>query len=569
MSIKRGGEVCINMMNKLLILLVTGLMCLVFVGAASAVTNSEPAYPNAVETDNSAIDGHKIVYEYKSSDTDHDIYIRDLTTTTSTPVTTSLRDDRNPDISGNIVVWQSKATGGRWQIYWKDTSTNNPEAKVRASLNEQINPCVSGNYVVWQEYVSASDADTNNFVSDYDIRGYDLATTNYYGSIATSNQFEANPDISGNTVVYNKYENLGTISSPNWKMQVYKTTFGTNNQGTKIHPYNADQTNPVISGNKVLWTQYNKNTKSDDVWYENLATKTGFWVTQTINNEVSLAIAGNIAVWQKPTTTDFDILMQDVSSSSNPKKSVAKGISDQWNPAVGVDQYGIFASFTDHKDGTDRVYWRNMDVTTPKVTAGSPARNTVNVPVNRVITTTFNEAIKLGAGKIKLITSSGTMININTEGVGKVLYVSPLEPLQKATKYTLILAAGSVTDYAGNPIAAYSRSFTTDNTPPTPIAGSPARDAVNVARNAPITTTFNENIYATMNMWITLKTTTGTPVAITPVIIDGNVLQIFHALLAPSTKYLLELHTGCLSDQAGNLLKYYYRYFTTGNFLIV
>jgi len=101
-----------------------------------------------------------------------------------------------------------------------------------------------------------------------------------------------------------------------------------------------------------------------------------------------------------------------------------------------------------------------------------------------------------------------------------------------------------------------------DSTVPKPTSGSPARNAVNVPVNKVITTTFNEPIYATANMWITLKTVGGTPVTITPVII-GNVLYIYHALLAPSTKYLLELHTGCISDLAGNLLKYYYRYFTT------
>jgi hypothetical protein len=286
-------------------------------------------------------------------------------------------------------------------------------------------------------------------------------------------------------------------------------------------------------------------------------------VTQTTDDEHIPAIAGNIAVWQKWTGTTYDIVMQDISKSSNPKKNVAKGDSVQWYPAVGVDQYGIFVSFTDDKDGTSRVYWRNMDSTVPKPTSGSPARNAVDVPVNKIITTTFSEPIKLGAGLIKLVSSSGVVISITKSVNGKILTITPTTLLKRATKYTLILAAGSVTDYAGNPIAAYSRPFTTDSTPPTAIAGSPARNAVGVYRDQVITTTFNEPIYAA-NMWITLKTASGTPVTIHPVI-NGKILYIYHtALLAASTKYLLELHTGCISDQAGNLLKYYYRYFTTG-----
>jgi len=435
------------MLNKFLILLVTSLVCLLFVGAASAVTNSEPVDRSSHATVNSAIDGHQLVYEYEYSSTDHDIYKKDMVTGTTTVVTRDANDECNPDISGNIVVWQSRASGGKWQIYWKDISTSNAAA-VHASSNDQINPSVSGTYVVWKEYFGAPDADTHYEVNDYDIKGYDLATHTYYANIASSNHYEGEPDISGNTVVYAKLENVGTSSSPNWKTQIYKTTFGTNNQGTKIHPYTGDQNDPVISGTKVIWEQYNKNTKSDDIWFQNLATNTGFWVTQTTDDEHIPAIAGNIAVWQKWTGTTYDIVMQDISKSSNPKKNVAKGDSVQWYPAVGVDQYGIFVSFTDDKDGTSRVYWRNMDSTVPIPTSGSPARNAVDVPVNKIITTTFSEPIKLGAGLIKLVSSSGVVISITKSVNGKILTITPTTLLKRATKYTLILAAGSVSDYA-------------------------------------------------------------------------------------------------------------------------
>ena len=53
------------MMKKLFFLLVTALMVLVLAGAASAVTNPEPANPDTVVTGNSAVDGHKVVYEEK------------------------------------------------------------------------------------------------------------------------------------------------------------------------------------------------------------------------------------------------------------------------------------------------------------------------------------------------------------------------------------------------------------------------------------------------------------------------------------------------------------------------
>ena len=74
--------------------------------------------------------------------------VTDLTTKTVSSVSRSTNDERNPDISGNIVVWQSQATGGKWQIYWKDISTTNPAALVDGTpLYDQINPSISENYV--------------------------------------------------------------------------------------------------------------------------------------------------------------------------------------------------------------------------------------------------------------------------------------------------------------------------------------------------------------------------------------------------------------------------------------
>jgi beta propeller repeat protein len=121
------------MLNKFLILLVTSLVCLLFVGAASAVTNSEPVDRSSHATVNSAIDGHQLVYEYEYSSTDHDIYKKDMVTGTTTVVTRDANDECNPDISGNIVVWQSRASGGKWQIYWKEISAPAMQQQLHAS----------------------------------------------------------------------------------------------------------------------------------------------------------------------------------------------------------------------------------------------------------------------------------------------------------------------------------------------------------------------------------------------------------------------------------------------------
>lgn len=227
----------------------------------------------------------------------------------------------------------------------------------------------------------------------------------------------------------------------------------------------------------------------------------------------------------------------------------------------------LYAGSLTNADGNPIAYYSRSfttDGTAPTATAGSPARNAVNVAVDKVITTTFSEPIKAGTMLIELVSSSGTVVPTTASISGNVLSVTPTELLVKGTKYTLILYAGSLTDDAGNSIAYYSRSFTTDSTAPTATAGNPARNAVNVALNKVITTTFSEPIKAG-NMWIELVSSSGASVLITTSI-NGNVLTINHAaLLKKGTKYTIKLHTGSITDIAGNPLVYYYRSFTTGN----
>jgi len=90
----------------------------------------------------------------------------------------------------------------------------------------------------------------------------------------------------------------------------------------------------------------------------------------------------------------------------------------------------------------------------------------------------------------------------------------------------------------------------------------PVNNSGNVSRDKIITVEFTELI-KTGNMWIELKTATGTLIPITTTI-NGNTLTINHTnLLTPGTQYNLILHTGCVTDLAGNPLSLVSRTFTT------
>ena len=168
---------------------------------------------------------------------------------------------------------------------------------------------------------------------------------------------------------------------------------------------------------------------------------------------------------QESSPSNFDVNMRNLGTKGIAlKKTLIIGTSsNQDEPAVGGDSKGIFVSYTDQKDGYNRVYYRNM-AKPPTATAGSPARNAVNVARNQPITTTFNEPIQWGTYHIELYeAATKTQVAIFTSIGGNILTITHAL-LKKATKYTITLYEGSVTDLIGNNIAIYSRSFTTGNT---------------------------------------------------------------------------------------------------------
>jgi predicted outer membrane repeat protein len=193
-----------------------------------------------------------------------------------------------------------------------------------------------------------------------------------------------------------------------------------------------------------------------------------------------------------------------------------------------------------------------IDITAPTVSSTNPAQYAVNLPSNQVFTVTFNEAIK--ASNLNLVvlkTSTGTIIATTKSITGNVLTITPNSALGEA-KYLLLLYAGSVTDLAGNPSAALSRTYGV-GAQPFVTSTDPANYAVNVARNKVITATFNEPIVAKYLTLIYLKTVTGGIQVATTKSVSGNTLTITPTTpLAAGTRYLVLIYTFAVTDLAGN-----------------
>ena len=202
-----------------------------------------------------------------------------------------------------------------------------------------------------------------------------------------------------------------------------------------------------------------------------------------------------------------------------------------------------------------------VDKTSPIIISVDPSSNRIINDSSKTIKVSFNEAIKKGTGWFELKKSTGAAVNFTYNITGNVLNIKPSQSLANG-KYILILHTGSLTDLAGNYNPYFTSSFTIDTIPPRVSSTDPAKNAYNVPLNKIIRINFNEPIKLGTG-WIELVNSSGKRIAITKTI-RGNVLTITSSkLLTKRTNYTLILHSGCVTDLAGNKLAIYTTKFKT------
>jgi len=201
------------------------------------------------------------------------------------------------------------------------------------------------------------------------------------------------------------------------------------------------------------------------------------------------------------------------------------------------------------------------DTTPPTVSSVSPVADATGVAVGTTVSVTFSEAMSTAT----ITTSSFTLDSV----AGSVSYDSgtytatftPSANLAENTTYTATLST-AITDVAGNPLAAYSWSFTTgDFTAPTVSSTLPVADATGVAVGTTVSVTFSEAMVAAT---ITTSSFTLDSVAGSVSYDSGTYTATFTPTsLSYSTTYTATLSTA-ITDVAGNPLASAYSWsFTT------
>jgi methionine-rich copper-binding protein CopC len=364
------------------------------------------------------------------------------------------------------------------------------------------------------------------------------STISYTGSLTKAEYINIATRVSNYMNAYGRAPNYASINSDKIYYQCLIEIFSkllddyrvNGNLPLDTAPPKVTGTSPVHNATKISLTApviitFNKNIKTGSNY-------SGIYIKNTISGvkvAITKTINGNTLTIQQTTSKLYDTPYQ-VYIPSGAITDIA---------GTSFDEVYTYYFTTISKP----------DTTPPSIVTLDPANNAVNIP-NKTIKITFNENIKAGTLWIELVNTKGNVAIPFTSSIsGKVLTIKPTSKLSES-KYKIILHTYSITDLAGNPLSLVNSYFTVDTTLPTVTSIDPKNGAVNVPSNKVIKVTFSENIKGG-SYWIELLDSSGKAVNFSKSV-SGKVLTIIPTGKLAESKYKLILHTGSVTDMAGN-----------------
>lgn len=206
--------------------------------------------PDYIQEVNPKIDGDIVVWaDYRDSDEYANIYMRDLNEPTDVPLVVASTDPgipstkkikRNPNISGDIVVWEDwrnayQDESGWWHnpdIYMKDIYSGDDIA-VCTDTGDQYRPIVYGDKIFWQDYRNGN----------WDIYMKDL-TAGTETRITVDDADQCWPSVDGDMLTWR--------DNRNGNEDIYMMPLSTGVE-QPVTVNTAEQKMPVVSGDTFIW----------------------------------------------------------------------------------------------------------------------------------------------------------------------------------------------------------------------------------------------------------------------------------------------------------------------------
>ena len=211
----------------------------------------------------------------------------------------------------------------------------------------------------------------------------------------------------------------------------------------------------------------------------------------------------------------------------------------------------------------------------PLVVSTTPNANAINVPINQVITATFNKVMN-----VETINSTSFSVSDDSAIAGAITFTStatsttviftPTTNLSLNTTYTAVIT-DAVKDNTGNAMQAdYVWSFSTGNiVTPRVIATNPINAATNVALDKKISATFSEKMNPATFTAASFKINNGNEnIAGTFTFRGQNVIFSPTALLTSNTNYTATITTAVKNDAGVGIASNYIWTFSTGTNLL-
>lgn len=283
------------------------------------------------------ISGSKIVWqEYRNGNAD--IYISDVSDPNN-PIEKQITNDvawqGNPDIYGNIIVWDDKRINNQHDIYMADISDLNNiiETRVTTDPGKQNAPDICGNIITWEDY---RNGEPDIYIADVTDKNNIIET-----QVTTNPEPQYAVGIDGNILVWEDKRNYGKLGRLS---DVYMADISNLNNiiETKLTTDEINGAYPQVSNNKVVW--YDFEGTGDPHWVNNVyiadISNPVSAVIKKITNGVfaqfDAEIDGNIVVWddQRTGIGKDNIYMADVTDLNNIKETQVSNSNKAGAPAI-------------------------------------------------------------------------------------------------------------------------------------------------------------------------------------------------------------------------------------------
>jgi beta propeller repeat protein len=287
-----------------------------------------------------------------------DIYLYNISRGTLSVICDEEGDQKNPDISQNLVVWEDNRNGDR-DIYLYDIDTGKT-IPVCTRKGDQMNPRISGSYVTYTEKITEG---------TYRICIYDPKTSEETSVEIQAWEARLMPGKDFLVILETKnsgqYLSLYNISAGN--IHTFRNVTG-------VFGYNAL---PRVSGDRVIWSESDESGGGipvSTIYTYNISSGTTDTVFKSGDYLVDPDIDGELAVWEsvespfapeKRYSYDLKVTVHNLKTGENDDIAVTKPLI-RGTRALSPKISGDYAVWTDAKEGgilLEKIYTAGNNIT--------------------------------------------------------------------------------------------------------------------------------------------------------------------------------------------------------------